>query len=79
MRTKLCISSSTCSIDFKLCQMCWGDKGITSVTPSWLLCDLCTIPRSDRECRLNFVYQVTHALLTSNFAGYLGVAKKLYH
>ena len=24
MRTRFCISSSTCDIDFKLCQICWG-------------------------------------------------------
>ena len=59
--------------------MCWGDKGITSITSSRLSRDLCAIPRSDGERELDFVYQVTHVLLTSNFAGYIGVAKKLNH
>ena len=79
MRTRFCISSSTSSIDFKLWQMCWGDKGITSITSSWLSRDLCAVPRPDGERGLDFVYQVTHVLLTSNFAGYIGVAKKLNH
>lgn len=56
--------------------MSWGDKGITSVTSSMLPGDLCTISRSDGEWGLDFVYQVTHALLTSNFARYVEVAKK---
>ena len=34
---------------------------------------------ADRECELDFVYEVTHALLTSNFVGDVGVAKKLHH
>ena len=46
--------------------MCWGDKGITSITSSWLSRDLCAVPRPDGERGLDFVYQVTHVLLTSN-------------
>ena len=44
---------------------------------SWLSRDLCTIFRRDREWGLDFAYQVTPALLTSNFGGYVGIAKKL--
>ena len=79
MRIRLCISNSTCSVDFKLCQMCWGDKEITSITSSKLSRDLCTTSRPDREFGLDFIYQVTHVILTSNFAGYVGVEKKLHH
>ena len=70
----------TCSIEFKFCQMCWSDKGITSITSSWLSIDLCSIPSSDREWGLYFAYQITHALFyTTNVAGYVRVAKKLHH
>ena len=55
-----------------------NDKGITSTTSSCMSRDLCTIFRRDRGWGLDFVYQVTPALLTSNFARYVGVAKKLY-
>ena len=57
--------------------MCWDYQGITSITSSWLSRDLCTISRSDREWRLDFPYQVTHALLASNFTGYVVVAEKI--
>ena len=70
----------TCSIEFKFCQMCWSDKGITWITSSWLSIDLCSIPSSDREWGLYFAYQITHALFyTTNFAGYVRVTKKLHH
>ena len=72
-RTRICISRSTCSIDFKHCQMCWVDKGITSIRSSWLLHDFCIISRTDREWGLDFVYQVIHAL--SNFAKKMGLKK----
>ena len=65
-------------LDFKLNQMCWGDKGITSIRSSCLLRDLCTISRPDREWGLDIIHEVTHALLISNFAGYIGVPKKLH-
>ena len=41
--------------------------------------DLCIIYRPDREWGIGYVHQVTHPLLTSNFAGYVGVATKLHH
>ena len=79
MKTRLCVSSSACSNDFKLYQMCWGDKGITSITLLWLSRDLCTISRPDTEWGLDFVYQITHALLTSNVVEYVGMTKKIHH
>ena len=57
MRTRLCISSSTYRIDFKLGQMSWGDKGITPITSSWLSRDLCTMSRPDSEWGLYFVVE----------------------
>lgn len=36
MKTRFCISISACTIDFKLCQVFWSDKIITSLTRLWL-------------------------------------------
>ena len=47
-------------IDFKLRQICYGDKKITSMTPSWQSHDLDTIYRPDRKWGPDFVSQVLY-------------------
>ena len=35
MRTRFCMSSSTCGVDFKLCQICWDDIRFELMTSYW--------------------------------------------
>ena len=53
IRTKLCISSSTCCIDFKYCQMCWGNKKITL--------------KRHRGCHVTFVHFQTRQGMRTRF------------
>ena len=59
-------------IDFKLCQICWGDKRFTNMTTSWQSRDLDTIYRCDRKWGPDFVSQVLYALLTWTLTDMLG-------
>ena len=127
LRARFSISSSTCGIDFKLCQICWDDRLVWLIwiddiimgttwcrynfqTKNKIWTRLCnqslpavltsnfvsvrltkelhqwrhhgchvtfTVSRPDREWGLVFVYQIAHTLLTSNFSGYILMAKKL--
>ena len=118
MKTRFCISSCTCEIDLKLCQICWDDIRFELVTSYRWPHDLGTIYRpyakwgldcvsqvlpvaltsncvryvgvmvvawlvynfqTGTRIRTRFLYHVTHTLLTSNFAGYVGFTYKLHH
>ena len=78
MRTRFGISSSTCIIFFKPCQICWGNKRISSVTPSYLSDDFGTICRPGTKWGPELISQDRHISLYSNFFRYGGMATKFH-